>query len=163
MESQPDVDLFGDPVPDPIDPVGGDPRNIHLKPKRRRRTDIVADRIAAGRHPLTNGPLHPEAVRERTKDSEPAPFTCGACVHRGLTGHHTRSYPKCLIPMPGVPLEAPADTLYQKGLTETEERARQRRWWAWWAGRYPRVSHSDATDVRAWWPACPSYEPKPDA
>lgn len=158
-----DVDLFGDPVADPINPVGGDPRNIHLKPNRRRRTDIVADRIAVARHPLTNGPLHPEADRERTKDSGPAPFTCGTCVHRGTVGHHTRSYLKCLIPMPGVPLEPPPEALHdrERDTTEKAKRAQRSAWATWRAGRYPRVSHSDATDVRAWWPACPAYDPKP--
>jgi hypothetical protein len=27
-------------------------------------------------------------------------------------------------------------------------------------GRYPRMSHSNAGDVPAWWPACREYEPK---
>lgn len=155
-----DTDLFGDPVADPINPVGGDPRNAHLKPNRRRRTDIVSDRIAVGKHPLTNGPLHPEADRKRTKDSDPAPFTCGTCMHRGPVGHNTRSYPKCLIPLPGVPDEPPPEAMYDPAHTEAQRRAQQRAFWSWHAGRYPRVSRTDATDVRAWWPACPAYQPE---
>jgi hypothetical protein len=157
-----EVDLFGDPAPDPIDPVPGDPHNAHLKPKRRRRTDIVADRITAGRHPLTNGPLHPEASRDRDNTSSgDDPFTCGTCVFRQPVGRHTRSYPKCLLPTPGVPNEPPPppgrfDHETQQAMGRLDQ---YRAYQTWYAARYPRVSHSDATDVRAWWPACPAYEP----
>lgn len=34
----------------------------------------------------------------------------------------------------------------------------------WWrpdgAGRYPRITSGPGTDVRAWWPACTSYQPR---
>lgn len=162
--TDPEVDLFGEPVAEPIDPVPGEPHNAHLKPNRRRRTDIVADRISVGRHPLTNGPLHPDATRDRTKDSPPAEFTCGACVHRRSVGHHTRSYPKCLVPGPGVPDEPPPEARYDRERdrdeTIAQSAARSVARERWFEARYPRVSRSDATDVRAWWPACPAYQPQ---
>ena len=160
------LDLFGDPVAEPIDPVPGEPHNARLTPNRRRRTDIVADRIAVGKHPLTNGPLHPEASRDRDNTSSgDDPFTCGSCMHRGSVGHHTRSYPKCLIPGPGATENPPPEALYDRERDEPDRDgrkalARSLAYSAWYARRYPRVSRSDATDVRAWWPACPAYEPK---
>jgi hypothetical protein len=30
-------------------------------------------------------------------------------------------------------------------------------------GRWPRVTHGAATDVRAWWPACRDYQPSEEA
>lgn len=63
--------------------------------------------------------------------------TCGDCEHRRGVGHHDKTYPKCCFPM----------TVGDKT-------------------SYPRVSHSDATDCRAWWPACTDYQPRevtPDA
>ena len=90
----------------------------------RRRTVRQAQDVATGRHPLTRGPLHPDASRDRTRESgRRDPFTCGTCVHRD-----TRfTFPKCLALGPKA------------------------------------LSHSAATDVRAWWPACPSYEPSTEA
>lgn len=83
--------------------------------------------VANGRHPLTRGVLHPDASRDRTRESGKSdPFTCGSCRFR-RTGYE---FPKCLVPNPltGKP-------------------------------HVDRLSHSTTTDVRAWWPACPAYEP----
>lgn len=139
MEGQRPVGAWVDEVPlfegyDPPEP-----------PVEVRREEISADRrrtirqqqdVTNGVHPLTRGPLHPEATTFRhapipgvsaaeCHGAEPCsgrrdPFTCGSCVHRVDMG-----WPKC-------------DANGPKALT-----------------------HSAATDVRAWWPACMSYEPKP--
>ena len=63
----------------------------------RRRTLRQADDIANGRHPLTRGPLHPDARRDASKaDPRSLPFTCGTCVHRELLLHNDGTYPKCV-------------------------------------------------------------------
>lgn len=57
----------------------------------RRRTLRQAAEVARGVHPLTRGPLHPEASREAVRgDAKGQPFTCGTCTHR-----IQRGYPKC--------------------------------------------------------------------
>jgi hypothetical protein len=100
----------------------------------RRRTERQAANVAAGIHPLTRGPLHPLASRHRDSSSPKSdPFTCGSCWFRTVVGYHKRSYAKCLFdPRRGA--DDPLDL-------------------------YARVSHSAASDVRAWWPACPDYSP----
>jgi hypothetical protein len=104
---------------------------------RRQQRDVTN-----GVHPLTRGPLHPEATTRRhgpiaghdpdtchgdVPCSGPRdPFTCGSCLHRDPHG-----FPKCDLPGPtGRPIPE-------------------------------RHTHGPATDVRAWWPACPDYEPTP--
>lgn len=87
-----------------------------------------------GRHPLTRGRLHPLASRHRDAESpKDDPFTCGSCHFRATIRYHGRAYPKCIYN----PTGAPDDTL----------------------DTFPRIAHSAATDVRAWWPACPDYVP----
>lgn len=98
----------------------------------RRLTMRQAETIAAGRHPLTGGPLHDLASRHRDAAAPKAdPFTCGSCWFRTVVRYHGKTYPKCLFD----PKRGPDDTLDE----------------------YARVSHCTATDVRAWWPACPDY------
>lgn len=80
----------------------------------RRLTLRIAAQVAAGVHPLMQGPLHPDASRETTA-AQPVGLCCGSCSRRSSNGW---GYPKCS------------------------------------AG--PQ-SHGPATDVRAWWPACPSH------
>jgi len=58
--------------------------------------------------------------------------TCGECVHRRRPSHRSRSYPKC-----------------DAGAVEIDSRT------VW-----PRASHSETTDCRSWWPACPQFEAK---
>lgn len=56
--------------------------------------------------------------------------TCGDCALRVLVLGHTRTYPKCVRGLPD-----------GRPLTDA-----------------PYASRGAATDVRAWWPACPSHE-----
>ena len=100
----------------------------------QRLTRRQAANVAAGIHPLTRGRLHELASRHRdAKSPKNDPFTCGSCWFREVLRYHGKSYAKC---MQGV--ENPTD--------QTK-------------GRAPYVTHSEATDVRAWWPACPNYSP----
>lgn len=102
----------------------------------RRRTLQQAEKIANGVHPLTGGRLHELASRHRDADApKDDPFTCGSCLFRSSEKYHNRSYAKCWLPNPRVGADAPSRHLYL------------------------RVSNGAATDVRAWWPACPDYSP----
>ena len=106
---------------------------------RRQQQDV-----SNGKHPLTAGPLHPEATTRRHApipghpDCHPDapcsgradPFTCGSCVFRDAT----YTYPKCLLPNPMT----------------------GRPWGT-------RVSHGATSDVRARWPACVDYVSVVDA
>lgn len=103
----------------------------------QRLTQRQAAYVALGVHPLTRGPLHPLASRHRDAAAPKAdPFTCGSCRFRQVVPYRGRTYPKCLwYPPAGVPPETlPLD-------------------------KFPRVAHSQTSDVRAWWPACPDYVP----
>jgi hypothetical protein len=106
----------------------------------RRLTLRQAADLARGRHPLTGGPLHPDAAPH---DDRSAPGArCGSCRFRALFGHHDRTYPKCSYPVPtrdGEPIH-PADH-----------------------ERMTRVAHSAASDCRSWWPACISHQPRAEA
>lgn len=115
-------------------PPSADP---DLSPDRRRTLRQRED-IAAGRHPLTRGPLHPFATPELAQPGNPPamPFTCGSCRFRESLKHHDKSYPKCLRD-----LTYGAHDAADVSLTDVRN-----------------VSHSPSTDVRAWWPACAGYE-----
>ena len=105
---------------------------------QRRLTQRQAALVAAGKHPLTRGPLHPLASRHRDAAAPKTdPFTCGSCAWRRVIPYHNRAYPKCTW----FPLSIDAATIETPG----------------WAP--PRVTHSTTSDVRSWWPACPDYEP----
>lgn len=98
----------------------------------RRRTIRQHRDIAAGRHPLTGGPLHPDAAPAEPADA--AGRRCGNCRFRRATNWGTaRSYPKCWYGHDGDLSHPP-----------------------------PRYSHSEATDVRAFWPACADHEYPPE-
>lgn len=56
---------------------------------------------------------------------------CGNCRFRTVVAWHNRSYPKCFFEPAGWDVE--------------------RMGW-------PRVTHSAASDVRAWWPGCTDHE-----
>lgn len=133
-----------------FDPPAPEPE-VQLSPGQRL-TKRQSDAIAVGRHPLTRGPLHPLASRHRDASSPKAdPFTCGSCYFREALGYHTRSYPKCMVPGP---VRAYRKQPGGDWRFETIEGA-------------PRATHSAASDVRAWWPACTDYSPgdriSPDA
>lgn len=99
----------------------------------RRRTARQAELIRRGVHPLTRLPAHELAPTDASpQDGKNLPYRCGSCVYRQVAPWHNGSYPKCWLPGPGG--EA--------------------------AKGYPRVSHSAASDVRAWWPACGDYRPQ---
>lgn len=110
----------------------------------QRRTKRQAEDIAAGIHPLTRQRIHPLASRYRDASAPKRdPFTCGSCYFREVVTWRNRSYAKCIFPNPLAGADAPASQIYN------------------------RASHSAASDVRAWWPACRDYSPgdsiSPDA
>jgi hypothetical protein len=115
-------------------PASSDP---NLSPDQRRTLRQRED-IAAGRHPLTGGPLHPFASPEIASPTAERgrPFTCGSCRFRESIKYHNTSYPKCLRDLTYGPHSA-ADV-------KLEDVA--------------HVSHGASTDVRGWWPACTGYE-----
>lgn len=121
-----------------------EPVEVEVLSPDRRRTARQAAFVAAGVHPLTKGPLHPLASRHRDADAPKTdPFTCGSCAYRVVEKYHDRSYPKCLLP----------------GTVRAFRRQPDGEWRHEWVDGYPRVSNSAASDVRAWWPACPDYSP----
>lgn len=92
--------------------------------------DRQAAKIAAGEHPLS----WVGEVPKRVPLAPAGTGTCGTCVHKMRPAHHGRVYPKCATGRFRVP-----DC---SGFREV----------------WPRASHSEATDVRAWWPACTAWE-----
>jgi hypothetical protein len=56
----------------------------------RRLTARQHVQLAAGIHPLTRGPLHPDAAPAEPRDAPG--LRCGACAHRVLAGR--RGFPK---------------------------------------------------------------------
>lgn len=96
-----------------------------------RRTKRQAARLAQGVHPLTGSRLHEEAA---PADDRTAPGRrCGNCRFRQVLRYHDKSYPKCVHPG-GVS----AEQLEKHGP--------------------PRVTHGEASDVKAFWSACPDHE-----
>jgi hypothetical protein len=103
----------------------------------RRRTKRQAKQIAAGIHPLTKRRLHPLASPARDAGSPKS----DPFTCGSCWFRESFKY---------------HDRAFAKcafGLTVE--------------GDAPRISHSAATDVRAWWPACEDYSPSdrlsPDA
>jgi len=84
-------DLFGS-RPAPAAPGPATPRNTDSAGVRRTKRQL-AD-ITAGRHPLTRGPLHPDAPTDPQNRSTPGK-RCGTCNHRTPGTHNGTSYPKC--------------------------------------------------------------------
>lgn len=104
----------------------------------RRRTLRQAEAIARGLHPLALVfpwvRMLPTADRSaQASDGKSLPERCGSCRLRQVFSYHNRSYAKCLAP------DSASAAEYER--------------------QPPRMSHSSASDVRAWWPACTSYEP----
>lgn len=120
---------------------GWEPEERKLRPSEdptlspgRRLTLRQAEMIEDGIHPLTRGALHPLASQRRDADApRDEPFTCGSCLFRKSEKYHNGTYAKCWLPNPKVGADAPQSRIYD------------------------RVTHGAASDVRAWWPACPDY------
>jgi hypothetical protein len=101
-----------------------------------RRTRRQAAMLANRRHPLSSPLgyslfLHAEAAPADDRDAPGR--RCGNCRFRQILGHHDSRYPKCVAP----------------GLMSADAYERL---------GPPRVSHGEATDVRAWWPGCKDHE-----
>lgn len=99
----------------------------------RARTLRQAAALANGRHPLQpiagHLRLHPEAAPH---DDRTAPGRrCGNCWYRQTLDYHAKTWPKCTY-----------------GATSPTDTA---------PGGAPRISHSAASDVRAWWPGCTDH------
>lgn len=101
----------------------------------RRRTERQKEQIRAGIHPLTGRQVHLLGdIYASADDAKNLPYRCGSCIFRQVLRYHDSAFPKCLFPE-------------SRGADEVETKG------------YPRVSHSTASDVRAWWPACRDYSP----
>jgi hypothetical protein len=91
-------------------------------------------RISLGWHPLeavaAGLKLHPDASRD-IDDHDSGP-RCRDCIFAVPVGWHNRTYRKCAYGSPD-----PTNTL--EGAL--------------------RVAHSEATDLRMWWPACVDFQP----
>lgn len=135
--SSEDLPLFNGYEPEPVEDLS------HLSAGQRLTARQAAD-VAAGIHPLTRGPIHSLASRYRdAQTGRGDPFTCGSCRFRLVEKYHDKSYPKCYLPDGNTGADAPQKYIYR------------------------RVTNGPASDVRAWWPACPDYSPgaslSPDA
>lgn len=126
---------------------------------RRRQ----AGQIASGYHPLALATktlrLHPDAPRPLSREQAdayggPAAYpSCGTCRFRVLFGGHARPYPKCVFGK----VDRDMDDEELAARSPLQVRFGVRRVY-----RVPRASHSEATDVRAWWPGCTDWEPYGD-
>jgi hypothetical protein len=102
-----------------------------------KRRDRIAAAIAVGTHPL--GLVFP-GLRVNPNPE----LTCGNCRFRAPVHGGARSYPKCL-----------------RDYSETEiPPAARRRYGPTKRISMPYVTHGEATDVRAGWPACQFHQPK---
>lgn len=88
------------------------------------------EKIRAGEHPLS----WVGEVARRVPLAPEGTGTCGTCALKLRPHNRGRAYPKCS----GGTFRVPAGA----GFREV----------------WPRAARSEATDVRAWWPACTSYE-----
>lgn len=126
--------LPGMPEPPPPAPPGPT-----LSPGQRL-TERQAAAVRAGRHPLTGGPLHPQADQgARAGDSGRLPFRCGSCRFRELIRWHNNTYPKCVRDLARV--DQDGGDLADRTMDSAAF-----------------ITHGTATDVRRWWPGCRHYE-----
>lgn len=100
----------------------------------RSLKDRQAAKISVGEHPLSGV----GQVPARIPLAPAGTGTCGTCVHKMRPHHHQRRYPKC-----------------GAGSFRVPDGDGYREVW-------PRAAHSEATDLRSWWPACTAYEPRED-
>lgn len=114
-----------------------------------------AANIRQGFHPLGDLPggpyrlgrirLHPDASRAGAREEVPPDaLTCGGCRFRQLVHGGARHYPKCTLGRREIPSPAGDPPGSHAGVRTIPG---------------PRETHGDRSDVRAWWPACMSYEP----
>ena len=96
--------------------------------------DRQAAKIAAGEHPLSRVGEVPQLVLLAPAGTG----TCGTCVHKMRPHHQQRRYPKCAAGA----FRVPAGDGYRE---------------VW-----PRAAHSEASDLRSWWPSCTAYESRED-
>lgn len=112
------------------------PEREKTSPEVRRRERQAAC-LANGLHPLTAAlgwpvRLHADAAPADDRAARRG-LRCGGCRFREVIRYHSRSYPKCLHGWDGD---------------------------GYVFDRAPRVSNGAGTDIRGWWPACGSYEPR---
>jgi hypothetical protein len=69
------------------------PKPIEKLSAGKRLTRRQAADLAAGRHPLTRGPLHPDTAPAEPRDAPG--LRCGGCRFRKQIGGGRRGYPKC--------------------------------------------------------------------
>lgn len=124
-----DAEQYRVPVPSPV--RSGRPLTLGQR---------QAAKLAAGTHPLSGIAGAPQTLRLHTDaapaDDKTAPgLRCGSCVHRLTVGHgpSDRPYTKCTLGW------------------DPEDGGSPFRF-------APRVSHSEASDCRVWWPACIDHE-----
>lgn len=99
-----------------------------LTPSQRLKAR-QAERIALGEHPLSWVGEVPRRIPLAPKGTG----TCGTCDLKQRPHHRGRAYAKCAA-----------------GAFRLPDGAGFREVW-------PRAAHSEATDVRSWWPACTAY------
>ncbi|WP_157251088.1 hypothetical protein [Nonomuraea typhae] len=97
-----------------------------------RRTRRQAEQLARGIHPLAGRGLHEQAAPADDRDE--VGRRCGNCRWRRTLNYRSGSYPKCVHP----------------GTRSAED---------YEVLGPPRAAHSEASDCRAWWPACRDHEP----
>lgn len=129
---------------EPMRTLPVEPEKLTAGEKLRRRQ---AARIDSGLHPLSmNGAiirlLDGPRPLDKGQASHAGPYkSCGDCVFRQQASGGNRAFPKCAFGAHTV-----ARTWGGQSHVTTE---------------YPRASHSEASDVRAWWPACVDFEAIP--
>jgi len=111
------------------------PAPVRLTPGEKLR-ERQAGKLARGVHPLsmpTGNPIRLHPGAAPAADRDAAGLRCGSCRFRELLTDYHATHCFPKCVRPGA------------------------------AGGQPRATHSAASDVRAWWPACVDYEPKEDA
>jgi hypothetical protein len=131
--------LDGGLFPEPARAAAQVPAPRDHRGRAQRRQERQAAAIELGQHPLSVAlgisiPLTP-AVRDGVDLVRPS---CGDCALRQPLSGGNRSFPKCTAR----PVER----------SRVDEGGRT---WTW--HEYPRATHGEGTDVRAWWPACTDY------
>lgn len=134
-----------------VAPDPNEPKLTYGERQRRRQAALIAN----GYHPLA-GPLrnrlrlHPDTDRAQRREDPQSGPTCGTCAFRVLLGGHAKPYPKCVFGTFTTPITDEQRRTFPLLLGRTPAGAVHT--------HQPRVTASDATDVRAWWPACTDYQ-----